>query len=125
MANTSTLEDTLPISIGGAQAIREYHLAIDTVDTDLTVHTPATGKRVFVVGMWFAEGTATNLTLKSATTPSKSVVLELAANQGGWDSIGKDIIWVCTSGEALVVQSSAAISDLIIYTVEAERMILR
>jgi len=123
MANTATLIDTIPIRVGKIGPVYEYELNIDTTGTDLTVRDPAVAtNRIWVVGIFFSESTATNLTLKSGTT--KSHTLELASNQGITGFTDQNgFYFVTLPGDSLIIQSSAAITtalgkDLVLRVVE-------
>lgn len=89
-------------------------VAIDTVDTDLTIKDPAADELVMVLGVHFSEGGAAhNLTLKSGSTTN--LVLELAANQGLSHPLGSGVFFVTQPGEDLIIQSSAALSNMLLY----------
>ena len=120
MANSSTKSDEIGAIINGSfKTVTEYEIVIDTVDTALTVHTPAATNRVFVTGVWLSEGTAANLTFASGAN-TKQHTFELAANQAlsGHTSLG--FYFATKVGEALKVQSSAAIGATV-----GKNMILR
>ena len=119
MANSSTKFQDIAIGSGHIGPVKQYHVVIDTIDTDLTIMTPAQSDyRVFVVGITLSEGTATNLTFKSGSNALP--VIELAANQGKWDPVQLPAFYLATKpGEALVMKSSAAISGMILYCVES------
>jgi len=111
MANTSTFLHSVVV---GGKLLDAYSVTIDTTGSDLTVFTPATGNHVFVHGVIFSEGTAANLTFKSGSTTL--ITPEMAANQGVWSSIERDVFHLSTAkGEALVLNSSAAISSMLVY----------
>ena len=117
MANTSTALHTIPNRSGKAGPIRNYLVAIDTVDTDLDVYTPSSDQLVYVVGLSFCDATAANVTFKSNTTTM--LTLELAANEGFTKAVD-DGFWIATEkGKKLVVSSSAAISSMLFQIVEA------
>jgi hypothetical protein len=65
MANTATLLDTLGGGVGGSDPIKIYSLNIDTINTDITVATPRTTNRLYVVGQFIAEGTAPTISYYS------------------------------------------------------------
>jgi hypothetical protein len=131
MANSATLVDKISADFGGLSPVYEYEVDIDTVDTDLTVHTPSGNdemnikKAVYVVGVWLSEGTAANVTLISGSN-TKSQTFELAANQGLSGLTSKGFYFATKSGEALKIRSSAIISstvgnNLVIRVVEGEK----
>lgn len=116
MSNTSTLVDTINSQIGGIGPLYEYEIAIDTTATDLDIRTPSvTANRVFVVGLWIADGASLNLTLKSKTTDnattSKSQTFELAANQGNPGFCTDGFYFATKPGEKLTIQSSVAVQS--------------
>lgn len=118
MANTATEKTGLPVAVWGQGVVFPVEVAIDTVDTDLTVFTPATGKMVGVVGINYAEATAHNLKFTSGS--DLEATFEMGANSGIAQGISKTELFYCTQpGDALKVQSSAAISGpMIIYVIE-------
>jgi hypothetical protein len=115
--NDATAQTALPIRVGGAGYVVPYLVDIDTVDTDLTIVTPATGKMACVVGAFGAETSATNVTFKSGTTTQ--VIPELATNQGFLLPIANHALVCSQPGEALKIAASVAISSLILYIVQA------
>lgn len=129
MANSATFVDSVTARCGSLSPVYEYEIAIDTVDTLLDVRTPATGKRLFVVGVWLAESIALNLTFLSGVagggSDSKSQTFELAANQGLSGYVSDSWMFATKPSEALKIRSSAAIGstvgkNLIIRVVEGD-----
>ena len=116
-ANTATAQTAQNIRVGGSGPVTPYVVAIDTVDEDLTIVTPSSDKMACIVGLGVSEGTATNVTFKSGSTTL--FVPELAANQGMLKPIDKGILLCTQLGEALKIQASAAISNLLIHVVQA------
>jgi len=116
-ANTATAQTALPIRIGGAGNVVPYVVAIDTTGNDLTIVTPAAGKMACVAGIYTSETSATNITWKSGSTTL--AIPELAANQGQLMPLGSQVLFCTQPGEALVMQASVAISNMLIHVVQA------
>ncbi len=103
MASTATR--LTRVNMRGKTVI-QYYLDHDGTN-DLTVHTPASGNHVFVVGWQHSDGTAANLTLKSGSTNLN--ILELAGNQGLYSKVQRDAYDFATDkGGALVIAAGAA-----------------
>lgn len=117
MANTATLLYTLPARAQKAGPIKVYSVSIDTTGADLTICTPASGNSVYIVGLAVSEATAANVTIKSGSTTLW--VAELAANQGILLPVENGFLMATAKGQALVLQSSAAVSNLLLHVVEA------
>lgn len=120
MANTATAQSALPVSIAGSEGITPIVVAIGTIDTDLTIFTPDSGKVACIVGMFMSETSATNITFKSGST--SYAVPELAANQGILFPVGQGILICGQPGEALKIQSSVAITSMLLYVTQATRL---
>ena len=122
MANTATVQTALPILVKGVgvNAI-PYVIAIDTTGADLTIKTPGGGGMVVVVGLMFSEGTAGNLIFKTGSTTL--VTLELAANQGLFLPLGNQVYMATQPGEALKIQSSMAITSMLMYVAETSKVV--
>jgi hypothetical protein len=118
-SNSATEKTALPIRIYGAGPVRPYEIVIDTVDTDLTIRTPASGNMACIVGIDMSEGTAANFTFSTGT--DTNLYMELAANQGLAQNLGEGIFYCTQPGEALKVKSSAAITGFWVNVVEAAR----
>src|SRR5260221_229946 len=66
MANSCILTDKQLVSLNGTDyRVRQYQIAIDTINTDLTIHTPQTDMRSYVLGMFASEDSATHLSFFS------------------------------------------------------------
>ncbi len=91
------------------------------VDTDVTIVTPSTGQCIFIVGMIFSENNAMNFKIKYAA--SKYHTFELAANQGIFMPVGNGMIPI-PQDFPLVVQASADFTDLSIFYIEAEELLI-
>lgn len=128
MANSATLIDTIPAYYAnGNGPVYEYEIVIDTPDTDLTIRAAESAHRHWISSLLLSEGTALNLTFKTAT---KTQTLELIANQGIYDKAEGGFVFVGGLSEALIVRSSAAIGatvgkNLIVRVVTAPRFNLR
>ncbi len=120
-ANTATDLGSLPIRINGSGPVEVYKINIDTVDTDLTVHTPPSGNMACVVGVQLSETSAANLKFKSSTS-TEVWIPELATNQGILTKIGPGVDFCTFSSQALVVQSSANISNMVLYVINAKNL---
>lgn len=116
-ANTVTDVGDIDVRIGGVSPAHVKKVAIDTVDTDVTVYDPPSTKMACIVGLSASEGTATNLTIKSGSTTA--IVFELAANQGIYSKITSGVDYCTAAGEDLIIQSSAAFTSLTFYIIEA------
>lgn len=115
--------DGLPITIFGANPFRQKRVVIDTTGQDLTVHTPATGNMVCVLGWEVTNTLAANVKFTSGTT--EIITYNLAANQM-YSSLTTSSFNFCTvPGQALKIQSSAAITSLLIKLVETPYIIIR
>lgn len=120
-ANSATAQTALPIKVGVySDPVVPYVVAFDTTASDLTIVTPDSGKMACVVGMGVSETSATNITFKSGSTTL--FVPELAANQGVYDKISNGAILCTQPGEALKIQVSVAVSNMILYIVQATRL---
>ena len=123
MANTATLVGTTPRRVN-AGPVYSYKIAIDTTGSDLTIQTPATGNRIFIVGFWLADGTANNITWKSGSntlfTPELAANFNLIQPVPTGDSDG----WILATnaGEALIINCSAALTSGLIHVVEAKQL---
>lgn len=117
MALTAT--DTIPASVGGLGPVFEYETNLSAgVDKDIKAASSTTS-RVWVVGLLMSEGTATNLTIKTLT---KSITIELAANQGIYDKTGKGFIFAGKPGETVTFSSTADVTGLQTHMVDGAAM---
>ena len=119
-ANTATAGTAIPIRMYGATKATPVVVAIDTTAQDLTVYAATSGKALAIVGWEYAEATAHNLTIKSGS--NTLVVLENPANTVRDNKLGEGVPFMTAVGEALVIQSSAAITSMVIYVAEVERL---
>lgn len=119
-ANTATAQAAQKIYIGDAGPVVPYVVSIDTTGNDLTIVTPTTGYMACVVGVYGSETSATNVTFKSGSTTL--AVPELAANQGHLFGLGQGALFCTQAGEALKIQASVAISNLLIHVVQARAL---
>jgi hypothetical protein len=118
MANSSTLKDVVPSLNPKYNAISEYQIVIDTVDTDLTIATPATAARLWVAGILFSQETPATVSFISGAD-EKEYPIGLAANQGFDGLTDKGFYFVTNPSEPLKIKSSAAITSLILRIIEA------
>lgn len=119
-SNSATVKTALPIRVYGVGPVYAYEVVIDTVDTDVTLRTPASANMACIVGVDLSEGTAANVTF--TTGSDTNVYLELATNQQVVKNIGEGVFYCSQPGEALKFKSSAAITGLWFYVVEAARL---
>lgn len=105
----------------GIGPVREANISLEAADGDYTVVTPATGNSIFIVGILFSETNPVTLEFKLAS--GKYRTLELSAYQGVWEPVSKKIIPL-PKDTPLIVKTSADISDLSIFYVEAPEFLL-
>ena len=117
-ANTATDHGSMTAYLCGKKTVKKIEAAFDTTGTLLTIYTPAAGSHAVLVGMAFSEGTATNLSLASASTVEST--LELAANQGALVGIGTKPLYFTDKGEALQAKVSAATTSILFYVTEGD-----
>lgn len=126
MANSATALTKVPIGLknsGYGGGTTPVLVVIDTTGADLTVFTPASGNRWALVGWVYGEATAHNLTVKSGST--SMLVCEFPANTVVREKIQNGIILSgLAAGDALVIQSSAAISSMLMYLTEYKEITL-
>lgn len=117
-ANSATVQTALPIRVNGLGPVYPYVVAFDTTSSDLTIRTPSSGNMVCIVGMQMSETNAANLIFTSGST--QLLTLELAANQGVYDPIDEGASFCTQPSEALKIQTSAAITNMLLYVIEAK-----
>lgn len=119
MANSATLVSTT--TRRGKATVYGYKVVIDTTATDLTIRTPTGVAKIFLIGAYLSDGTAMNITFKSGSTTL--CIPELAANQDLQVSVPcgdvDSFILATESAQALVIQSSAALTAGILFVAEA------
>lgn len=78
-----------------------------TAQTDTAIWTPATGKKIVLVGVVFSTDTAMNIKIEKGTT---SIIppMYMAANGGAVISGGDAPIWVGAKDEVLTITSSTS-----------------
>ena len=117
MANTATSQSVVPIGYshgGSGIGATPVTVVIDTTGADLTVFTPSSDKYWAILGISYVETDAHNLTIKSGSTTL--VTYEMAANSGLVHPMGNGILLTGVArGDALVIQSSVAISSMVFY----------
>ena len=116
MANTATLLGAIPAGytdVGDSAAVQVYNISIDTAASDLTIYTPDSDKRWACLGILYSESAAHNLTLKSGST----TLATLEFSSGGLSQgLGEGAFLMgVDEGDGFVIQSSAAISSMLIY----------
>jgi hypothetical protein len=118
MANSSTALNDVPAGYSQADSITEVRrVIIDTVDTALTVLTPATGKYWAITGLQYAAAAAHNLTIRSGA--QDLLQYELAANTGIFHPVDSGImLFGNAADDILEIESSAAIGSMIFYIQE-------
>lgn len=119
-ANTVTAQTALPISVGGSNGVIPTVVTIDTTASDVTLLTPDSNKMACVASVFMSEGTAANLTFKSGSTTY--AIPELASNQGILTLITRGVLFCGQPGEAVKVQSSAAVSFMLFNMIQASRL---
>jgi hypothetical protein len=123
MANTANLVATTPRSTSKGP-VYSYQVSIDTTASDLTLHTPASGNRVFLVGVVLCDSTANTITFKSGATALCAP--ELAASSPVFHPVagGGDEKWLLATakGQALVISCSALLTNALFHVVEASEL---
>ena len=124
MANTATLVSTSSITIAGVDVVYGYAIAIDTINTDLTIRTPAATKMIGVVGWVHRENAAYDFSFKSS--PSTTLVtIETASTTSPVPVlIGQGVLAVTVPGQALIVQSTVVVTSMLLYVIESDRFFL-
>lgn len=116
MANSATLVTRF---LSGGYPSHEYKVVIDTVDTDLIVHSPAAGNHAILEGILGNKDALTSLTFKLGST---SIPLPLGANQGMLEPSEKGkVLLITPQGDDLIIQSSAAYDCIVMFVREADR----
>jgi hypothetical protein len=112
---------TLPVRVGGAGPVRVISGSL-TAATDETVYTPTSSNNcVFLVGQYFSESNATNVTYKSGSETLNTG--EFAANQGVYDKVQAGFILATEAGQALKINPSVDISSAIFHVIEAPALV--
>ena len=120
MANTSTLLATLPIKLYGTTSVYMYSIAIDTINTDLTIRTAASGKVQAIVGMIHDESANHTMIIKSNTT-----TIARFEKAGSYQfTIGGGVMACSVPGQAIVLNASAAIDAILVYVMEADQLLI-
>lgn len=125
MANTATLVGTIPGGLrlqGLGCATRLYHVVFDTIDSDLTVMTPATGRYWAITGLVYKDGSAHTFTIKSGS--STILALEQTTFGGVQHPLGSGIFAAGgNAAEALVLRcGTAVITSMLLYVQEFEAL---
>lgn len=118
MANSATLVATVPRQAQKG-VVLSYRIAIDTANTNLTIHTPSLPNRVFLVGQTICDGTP--VTLSYYTDSVLLVSLEFGPNQGMSVPVQDSPSWTLATaaGEPLIIRASDVVTSGIIHIVEA------
>jgi len=117
--NSATDLGDVEVHVEGNGPQQATLVVIDTINTDLTLFSPASGKMACVMGVEYLEADAHNLMFKSGTT--EHVTFQMPANSGMQVPIGNPMF--CTlAGEDLVIQSSVAISKMLFYITEISKI---
>ena len=120
-ANSATAQALLTnVSVGGCNHITPIKVSIDTTATDLTLTDPAATNYAAVVGWFVREGNAHNITFKSGST-TMAVIEHAATDSPAWFGIGQGILFLPNKGEDLIIQSSAAMVDFVVYVAECSK----
>ena len=119
-ANSVTTYNPLPINVArSVNTIKPLSVSLDTTDS-LTLITPASGRMVCVVGLVISESTPLTLTFLSGNDILTR--LEMGAYQGVLQPVGSGASFCTQPGQALKVQSSAPISQMLLYVLEESRL---
>lgn len=113
MANSATVKEKLDVSVTRTAASL-ITVTIDTVDTDLTIYTPATDNYAMITGMQYSITSAHNLTIKSGT----DTLVKFERTEGGLTIPLADAWIIGAKGEALKIASSVAIANMLVYVEE-------
>lgn len=118
MANSATLVASVPRQAQKGTVL-SYRIAIDTANTDLTIHTPSALNRVFLVGQTICDGTP--VTLSYYTDNILLVSLEFGPNQGMSVQVQESPSWTLATaaGQPLVIRASDSVTSGLIHVVEA------
>lgn len=120
MANTATALTPIRVRMRAGQAkslVTPVVVAFDTIDSDLTVFTPAAERYAAVLGMRYSEASAHSLVWKS---PAATTLLteERTTFSGAFDRLGRPII-IGQAGQALIMRcGTAAITSALLYIAE-------
>lgn len=124
MANSATAQAALPIKYAGVSAVIPYAIVIDTTAQDLIVRAPADGSHAAIVGLFYRETSAHVLTIKSGTTTLVAIE-HVAADAPGYYGIGSGILAMTAAGEDLIIQSSVAISTMLMHVIEGNSFFIK
>lgn len=114
MANSATVKEKLDISVTRTAASL-ITVTIDTVDTDLTIYTPASDNYAIITGIQYAISSSHNLTIKSGS----DILVKFERGDTSGLSVPLADAWLIgAKGEALIIASSAAIDNMCVYVEE-------
>lgn len=118
MANTLTSTASEPVGLrDGITAVLELTVLLDTINTDFTVRSATTGKRMWVVGVYAEAGNSGNVTFKSSggtgVARLKKIPVSVGSPKGG------SLFWTHASQD-LIVQADVTISKLVLQVIETD-----
>ena len=123
MANAATARTAIPMAMStgrqGFSQVTPVVCTFDTLDSDLTVYTPALNTNyAAIIGMLYEESSAHTLTIKAGSTTL--VTLERTTYDGSGFPLGTGGFFVVGGlGEALKLScGTAAISSMLLYCCE-------
>lgn len=125
MANTATQLTKVPFYIKGdqVQGVTPVVVTIDTINTDLTIHTPDSSRFVALMGINYAESSAHNITWKSGSNTLSVWEVGAGGNNGVYIPVYKPLLST-NRGESLIISSSANITTMLLYVVEYSTIII-
>jgi hypothetical protein len=116
MANTVSSTGSEPVNLSdGITVIHEYTVAIDTINTDLTIRSLTANKRMWVIGLYTEAGNSGNVTLKSSATGTTARSKKIPVSVGT-EKIGA--LFFTNLSQDLIVQADVTISKLIVKVLE-------
>jgi len=121
MANTATLVTTSSITIAGVDVVYGYSIAIDTINTDLTIRTPAATKMIGVVGWVHGENARYDFSFKSSASTTLVTIENASTTSPVPVLIGQGVLVVTVPGEALIVGSPVIVTSMLLYIIESDR----
>lgn len=125
-ANSATVGDTLPIKCSDSEieaSVRPVYVNYDTTSADLTIYTPSTGFAIGADSIFLVEADAANITFKTGSTTITTA--QFGANSGVIDNIDCVPFLSSEIGEALIINSDAALTPFVIYIVEYKSLKVR
>lgn len=128
MANVATARTAVPVALKadiGFSRITPVVCTFDTIDTDLTVYTPASTSIAAIVGLTYQEASAHSLIITAGSTVL--VTLEVPASGGLVNiPVGQGPFVIGGVGEALKIKcGTAAAGSVLLYCAEFTSLVLR